>query len=249
MKQKIQVMKNKPEVSDDEIRGYMDFDRIVANSKSMPKVSRYYAALKYLVPLLPIAGIVFWLLLSHEKQEQSPALMNEAQSSELVPSTEISPPETAGEIQPENEGNGLALTEKKGEKKDGDERRPADDRKVVKQPLQKVGVDDNGYVQAEPLEGYPSLYAYFNAQLVYPEVGVKDSIEGVQTVTFIINAEGKPENIEVKQSLGTPFEKEAIRLIENMPLWKPAMLNGISVPSRISIPLTFQIRKVAHKAE
>ena len=34
MKQKIKVMKEKPELSDDEIRSYMDFDRLVANAKT-----------------------------------------------------------------------------------------------------------------------------------------------------------------------------------------------------------------------
>jgi TonB family protein len=66
----------------------------------------------------------------------------------------------------------------------------------------------------------------------------------VLTVTFTVSSTGKPENILVKQSLGKPFEKEAHRLIENMPDWRPATLNGKAVPSQISIPLTFQIKKV-----
>jgi hypothetical protein len=60
----------------------------------------------------------------------------------------------------------------------------------------------------------------------------------------VVNTDGKPENITIKQSLGEPFEKEARRLIENMPLWKPATLNGKPVSSQMSIPLTFQIQKV-----
>jgi hypothetical protein len=52
------------------------------------------------------------------------------------------------------------------------------------------------------------------------------------------------EQIEVEQSLGEEFEKESVRLIENMPEWKPAKLDGNPVRSRISIPLTFQIQKM-----
>ena len=99
-------------------------------------------------------------------------------------------------------------------------------------------------MQAEPADGYSALYAYFNSNLVYPSEALKDSIQGVETVSFVINTDGKPEKITIRQSLGEPFEKEARRLIENMPLWKPATLNGKAVPSQMSVPLTFQIQKV-----
>jgi protein TonB len=99
------------------------------------------------------------------------------------------------------------------------------------------------YVQAEPVDGYQQLYEYFNRHLTYPPAAIKDSVEGVQTVSFQINVEGKPEMIQVKQSLGVPFEIEAARLIENMPAWKPATLNGKPVASQVSLPLTFQLRR------
>jgi TonB family protein len=103
------------------------------------------------------------------------------------------------------------------------------------------------YQQAEPLDGYSSLYDYFSANLVYPSESVKDSVEGVQTVKFIINTDGKPENIEIINSLGPLFELEAKRVIESMPQWQPAMLNGKPVPSQISLPVTFRINKITIK--
>jgi TonB family protein len=86
------------------------------------------------------------------------------------------------------------------------------------------------------------LYAYFSKELIYPEEAVKDSIEGVLIVKFLINKEGKPEKIQTSGSLGILFDKEAIRLIEHMPLWKSATVNGNPITSRLSLPLTFQLR-------
>ena len=73
---------------------------------------------------------------------------------------------------------------------------------------------------------------------------LNDSIQGVQIISFVINKNGKVEQIEVEQSLGAEFEKESIRLIENMPEWKPAKLDGKPMSTRISIPITFQIQKI-----
>jgi TonB family protein len=99
------------------------------------------------------------------------------------------------------------------------------------------------YRQAEPVDGYASLYEYFSSSLVYPVDAPSDSIQGVLTVTFTINAEGKPESISIHNSLGKAFEREAIRLIQEMPEWKPAQLNNKPVPSKMSLPLTFQIKE------
>jgi TonB family protein len=117
----------------------------------------------------------------------------------------------------------------------------------------KTGIDksveksapEDLYVQAEPIEGYTKLYDYFAENLIYPAEALSDSIQGVQTISFIVSANGKPENITISNSLGLPFETEARRLIGNMPLWKPATLNGKPVPSKVAVPLTFQIKKIS----
>ena len=60
-------------------------------------------------------------------------------------------------------------------------------------------------------------------------------------IDFVINVSGKPEQIQVQQSLEKACDTEAIRVIENMQPWLPASLNGKPVPARVSVPLTFQL--------
>jgi len=119
-------------------------------------------------------------------------------------------------------------------------------REETVKPVENIQVESI-YVQAEPINGYASLYAYLNANLQYPTESVKDSIQGIQTVSFIINVEGNPEKIQFGESLGSPFEIEARRLIENMPAWKPATLNGKPVSSKLALPITFEIKKIKVK--
>jgi TonB family protein len=241
MKQKIRIMKERPQLSDEEIRGYMDFDRVLADRKlavSKPKLH----LLKWILPAIAVIGVGTWFIV--DTRQPIPGKEN-------IPGTQaqVAPMTTPSETTPSaNEEDLTVPTEKETNEQKVARRSELKSSQAAKtegsdKPTESKPVDDI-YIQAEPVDGYQSLYAYFNSNLVYPNEGIKDSIQGVETVSFIINIEGKPERISVKQSLGAPFEKEARRLIENMPLWKPATLNGKPVPSQMSVPLTFQIQKV-----
>jgi len=236
MKQKIKVMKEKPTLSDDEIRGYMDFDRLVSNVKIQSNPVKFSGLWKRLIPALAISGLLVWFIF-YTEQDQEP-------DTAYPPVHELAPTQTQSEMKPEEEAN----EENKGNvapKENPTSAVTTPDKTVTKNPVSsEAGQANDIYVQAEPANGYPQLYEYFNHHLTYPPEAIKDSVEGVQTVSFQINVEGKPEKIQVKQSLGVPFEKEAARIIENMPAWKPATLNGKPVPSQVSLPLTFQLRQV-----
>jgi TonB family protein len=239
MKQKIKIMKQRPQLSDEEIRSYMDFDSLIANRKLAMNKSKFQL-LKWIVPAIAFLTIGAWLIFSPvEENKQSDRVVAETNVTS-APNNPVTTPSSNEES---------ATVETQTEKKTSDVEdlvkesstpiRKNDDNKST----EKKSVEDI-YVQAEPADGYSALYAYFNSNLVYPSEAIKDSIQGVETVSFVINQDGKPEKITIRQSLGEPFEKEARRLIENMPLWKPATLNGKPVPSQMSIPLTFQIQKV-----
>jgi TonB family protein len=101
-----------------------------------------------------------------------------------------------------------------------------------------------GYERATPIVGMDSLSKYLNDNLKYPEKADKsDGIEGSVNVIFSISNEGKPSDIEIQNSLGDAFDEECIRLISNMPKWKPAIRNGKAVYSKVSLQLSFKIDK------
>ena len=86
---------------------------------------------------------------------------------------------------------------------------PAEETK--KESTSSVRTDSvkSAFVPAEPIDGYPALYDYFSKELRYPEDALKDSIQGVTSVTFIINAQGKPEHVSTDRALPEAFDKEA----------------------------------------
>ena len=233
MKQKIKLMKKIPQPSDEEIQKYMNFDRLLDSRKTALTATRNATIVKWGIAVISITAVVTLVLINNTSND---ALGRNEKGQDTL--KYIQPPvderldTLLDETQLEPDVTPKIAASKR--------RKPATEKKADTLPE----ATEPEYVQAEPLGGYSDLYSYFNANLVYPAEGLKDSIQGVQTISFIINKDGKPEQIEILKSLGEPFERESKRLIANMPGWKPATLGGKPVASKISLPLTFQIQKI-----
>ncbi|MEL7006460.1 MAG: TonB family protein, partial [Bacteroidota bacterium] len=141
---------------------------------------------------------------------------------------------------PKEEAKSEALDQKKPPKVD---KAPIAPEKVSLEQKEDSKASEYVYLEAEPLNGIASLYEYFDETLTYPVEALKDSIQGVTLVTFTINTAGRAEKIIIEKSLGPLFDKEAIRVLDGMQEWRPASINGQSIDSKVSIPLTFRIEK------
>jgi len=236
MKTKLQIMKNRPSVTDEEIRSYMNFDSVLSQHEARKKTEQTWKRIISL--LLGIAGIaivtyVFW--------PDAPAAITLN-----VPTVES--PLVSDIVQPQTEPVSEAADERNKETevianesvKAKESEKPQEKVLLVQEESAAPAFQ---YLEAEPSEGYPNLYDYFARELRYPVEGLKDSIQGIVSVSFLIDQEGKPVQIKIVNSLGPAFDKEAQRLIENMPAWKPATLNGKPVAAKVSLPFTFQIVK------
>lgn len=73
--------------------------------------------------------------------------------------------------------------------------------------------------------GMDSLDKYIYTNLKYPKDAIDKNIEKVVDVFFRIDKNGQVQKINVEDPTGY-FDKEAIRLIRNIPSWKPGYENG-----------------------
>jgi TonB family protein len=243
MKRKIKIMKVRPEVSDGEIQSFMNFDAVITKhaEASILKKSRHLTRAIGLMSacLIMLFGWFYWKLsdekpvrstenIQHKNQVAKAITKDSTVRQELPPVT--TPSKTIQKI------NEKHVTPKK----------KIAEKAVVDtlQPTAKNNETEAVYVQAEPVDGYPALYKYFAEQLKYPEEALGDSTHGVIIVVFTINKKGVPEKISIEQSLGPAFDRETFRVIKNMPPWKAATYNQKPVASKISLPLTFQIKKI-----
>lgn len=62
---------------------------------------------------------------------------------------------------------------------------------------------------------------------------------GKVTVQFVVNTEGKCVDIHLAKSVEYVLDEEAIRIIENSPVWKPAIQDGRKVNAYRRQPITF----------
>lgn len=87
--------------------------------------------------------------------------------------------------------------------------------------------------------------AYLRAHIKYPKAALEAEIEGKVVVEFIIEKDGSVSGIRVVngQQFGGGLQEEAIRVIKNMPPWKPAMQNGQIVRSYMTQPVDFKLKK------
>ena len=229
-------MKNRPSATDEEIRSYMNFDSVLRQHKAQKKTEQTWIRNTSL--LLGIAGIailtfVYWPDAPVATTSNVPMLESPLVSDSVQSHTEPVPAKT-DELNKETEPIVNESVKPKTAEKP---------QKKVQPVTKESAAPAFQYLEAEPAEGYPNLYDYFAKELRYPVEAVKDSIQGIVSVSFLIDQEGKPVQIKILNSLGPAFDKEAQRLIENMPVWKPATLNCKPVAAKISLPFTFQIVK------
>ena len=96
------------------------------------------------------------------------------------------------------------------------------------------------YVEVKPSfpGGNEALLNYINTNRHYPTDAYERGIEGRVTCSFVVNANGNISNIKVIRGCHKSLNKEAIRLLTEMPCWLPGRHLSQSVPVRVvhSIP-------------
>ncbi|MFN9800108.1 MAG: TonB family protein [Flavobacteriales bacterium] len=106
--------------------------------------------------------------------------------------------------------------------------------------IKEIGADDiSGPDQMPEYNGgQEAMFKYLSSQLKYPE-GVKAS--GTVLVSFIVKADGRVSNAQIKRSVAPELDKEALRVVSAMPNWKPAMKDGKPVDCEMVLPVKFAL--------
>lgn len=96
--------------------------------------------------------------------------------------------------------------------------------------------------EADYVGGMTALRNYLSTSLSYPSLALKQGISGTVIVKFTVEKDGSLSEVEVVQGqdLGYGLPEEAVRLISNMPKWKPALQEGKPVKAYRRLPISFQ---------
>ena len=88
--------------------------------------------------------------------------------------------------------------------------------------------------------GEKELLHYIDKNLKYPESAIATNIQGKVIVRFLVTKTGTVDSVEVLKSLNPACDKEAVRVIKNLPKFTPGRQEGKIIPVWFTIPITFK---------
>ena len=89
-----------------------------------------------------------------------------------------------------------------------------------------------------------AMYNWINTNLKYPQKALDNQCQGKIIIQFIVERDGSLSNTKViRDGVGCDAAGETLRLIQNMPKWKPGMQDGEKVRVQYTLPVTFEIPK------
>lgn len=90
--------------------------------------------------------------------------------------------------------------------------------------------------------GDVALNKWLSKNLVYPEQAVEMGIQGRVIVRFVVERDGSVTQAVVVKGIDPALDKEALRVIQAMPKWKPGMQQGRAVRVRATQPVLFRLQ-------
>ncbi len=126
-----------------------------------------------------------------------------------------------------------------------------DDRGIDVDAMMKVHedekpVDNNIYnfvdIQPEFPGGMPALLSFISKSIKYPVVAQETNVQGRVFVSFVVNEDGTVSNAAILRGVDPALDKEAIRVVNMMPKWKPGMQSGRNVKVNYRIPISFVLQ-------
>lgn len=89
--------------------------------------------------------------------------------------------------------------------------------------------------------GMSAMMEFLKENMRYPAAAKEKGMQGRVTVQFIIDKEGNVTNPKVLRSVDKDFDAEAIRLVNEMPKWKPGRQDGQPVAVKYTVPVQFRL--------
>ena len=108
-------------------------------------------------------------------------------------------------------------------------------------------VEEEIFVVVESMPEFPGgaqeMMKFSAENIKYPVIAQENGIQGRVICQFVIEKNGSVTDIQVVRSSGdASLDKEAERVIKNMPKWKPGKQRGKPVRVKYTIPVAFRLQ-------
>jgi protein TonB len=97
-------------------------------------------------------------------------------------------------------------------------------------------------VMPEFIGGPEAMNSYLKENLRYPSMAKEAKIQGLVYVSFVVTTKGTIEEIQLARGVHPTLDTEAMRVISEMPPWKPGLQNSQKVSVRFTLPIRFVLK-------
>ncbi len=87
-----------------------------------------------------------------------------------------------------------------------------------------------------------ALRKYIANQIKYPVIAQENGIQGKVYVTFVVGKTGKVANASIARGVDPSIDKEALRVVNGLPTWKPGKQRGKPVNVSYTVPINFVLQ-------
>lgn len=90
--------------------------------------------------------------------------------------------------------------------------------------------------------GEAALRRFIANSIKYPQIAQENGIQGRVYVQFVVDRDGSITNASVARGVDPSLDKEALRVVNSLPKWKPGMQRGKPVKVSYTVPINFVLQ-------
>ncbi len=87
--------------------------------------------------------------------------------------------------------------------------------------------------------GELALRKYLSSAIKYPVIAQENGIQGKVYINFVVGKDGQVTDATIMRSVDPSLDKEALRVVNSLPRWKPGKQGGKYVRVSFSVPINF----------
>ncbi len=90
--------------------------------------------------------------------------------------------------------------------------------------------------------GNTAMMKFLSDNIKYPVIAQENGIQGRVICNFVVERDGSITDVQVVRGVDPSLDKEAVRVIQQMPRWKPGKQRGQAVRVRFTLPVVFRLQ-------
>lgn len=114
------------------------------------------------------------------------------------------------------------------------------------EPPKHVVEETKIFTVVEQMPMYPggdgALMGYLRDNIHYPTVAAENGVQGRVVVGFVVERDGSITDVKILRGVDPSLDREAMRVVKNMPKWTPGKQNGSAVRVKFQVPVSFRLQ-------